>query len=159
LVIVFAVSQERIEMISNHPLKTPLEILSDMRWLEGAWRGDFEGTPFEAIYSGPDGGAIISVSKEYHQGKRCFFEFEKFLVEGDTIVMTPYPNGEKSDSFPLKSYDINLKQAIFENKAHDFPTTFSYRRLSSDTLLIVVSGIENGKLRELTARLTRISNL
>jgi hypothetical protein len=156
VIIVISVSLERIEMFSNNQLKTPDEILSDMRWLEGAWRGDFEGTPFEAIYSGPDGGAIISISKEYHKGKRCFYEFEKFLIEADTVVMTPYPNGEKSDSFPLLNYDMNLKAAIFENKAHDFPTTFSYRRLSSDTLLIVVSGIENGKMRELTARLIRI---
>ena len=143
-------------MISNNPLKSPNEILSDMRWLEGAWRGDFEGTPFEAIYSGPDGGAIISISKEYHEGKRCFYEFEKFLIERDTVVMTPYPNGEKSDSFPLLNYDMNLKAAIFENKERDFPTTFCYRRLSPYTLLIVVSGIENGKMRETTARLTRI---
>lgn len=136
---------------------TPREILADMRWLEGAWRGEFAGSPFEAIYSSPEGDAILSLSKEFHGNEPGFIEFEKFQIEDGKVVLTPYPDGEKSDSFPLLRYDASAKSAVFENLAHDFPTRIAYRLLSPETLVISVSGEVKGELREFIATLAKVS--
>lgn len=131
------------------------EILSEMTWLAGNWSGTFDGKPFEASYTSPNGGVIMSVSKEFGDKEPCFFEFEKFEIIDDTLNMTPYPSGNKSDNFPLIDYNKELKRAIFENKNHDFPTTFVYQRVSPDTLEITVSGEMKGKLTEFKAILTK----
>jgi len=124
------------------------DIIKDMSWLAGHWSGTFEGKPFEAIYTSPTGGVIMSVSKEFGDSEPCFFEFEKFELLNDTLVMTPYPSGEKSDDFPLIDYSRKDKRAVFENKNHDFPTTFMYTRTSDDSLKIIVSGEIKGERRE-----------
>lgn len=136
-------------------LKSHRAILDNMTWLEGSWSGTFDNNPFEATYSSPKGGAILSISKDFGDSVNCFFEFEKFHIIDDTLCMTPYPSGKQSDNFPLKEYDQENKRAIFENMAHDFPTTFIYQRTSPDTLVITVSGNLKEKPTEFKAILTK----
>ena len=130
--------------------------VSDLSWLEGTWRGRIGGRDFEAHYTGVEGGQILSASKYTEEGKPAGFEFERFEQRGDTLILTPYPEGQSSDSFPLADYDAENRRAVFENLAHDFPTRISYQRLSRDRLTILVSGpAEDGKEQVLTYALRR----
>jgi hypothetical protein len=130
--------------------------VSDLSWLEGTWRGRVGGRDFEAHYTGADGGQILSASKYTAEGKPAGFEFERFEQRGDTLVLTPYPEGESSVSFPLAEYDSRTRRAVFENLAHDFPTRISYQRAAKDRLTILVSGPgEDGKEQVLTYSLNR----
>jgi len=108
-------------------MNDPHKIIQEMNWLAGSWHGDFEGSEFETHYTTPRGGVIISVSKEFNSdtSSSCFFEFEKFEVKGDSVYMTPYPNGKMSDSFGMIEYDNQAQKAVFENKNHSFPTNLS----------------------------------
>lgn len=45
------------------------EILAGMNWLEGAWRGTSGRNVFEACYTSPEGGEILSCSKEIADGR------------------------------------------------------------------------------------------
>lgn len=120
--------------------------VSDLSWLEGVWRGRVGGRDFETRYTGADGGQILSASKYTERGKPAGFEFERFEQLGDTIVLTPFPEGESSVSFPLAEYDARSRRATFENLAHDFPTRITYQRVAEDSLNILVSGPgEDGK--------------
>jgi hypothetical protein len=132
-------------------LESHRTILDDMTWLEGNWAGTFDSNPFEAAYTSPKGGVIMSTSKDFGDTLNCFFEFEKFALIGDTLNMTPYPAGKQSDNFPLIDYDKERMRAVFENKNHDFPTTFVYQRTAPDTLEIIVSGELKGKQTEYKA--------
>jgi hypothetical protein len=130
--------------------------LSDLSWLEGVWRGKIGGREFEAHYTGVDGGQILSASKYTENGKPAGFEFERFEQQGDTLVLTPFPEGKSSVSFPLTEYDPKAKRVVFENLAHDFPTRISYQRTSGNRLTILVSGPgEDGKEQVLTYDLQR----
>ena len=130
--------------------------VSDLSWLEGTWRGRIGGRDFEAHYTGVEGGQILSASKYTEEGKPAGFEFERFEQRGDTLILTPYPEGQSSVSFPLADYDAENRRAVFENLAHDFPTRISYQRLSRDRLTILVSGpAEDGKEQVLTYALRK----
>ena len=130
--------------------------VSDLSWLEGVWRGRIGGREFEAHYTGVDGGQVLSASKYTEGGKPAGFEFERFEQQGDTLMLTPFPEGKSSVSFPLAEYDGKAKRAVFENLAHDFPTRISYQRAAGNRLTILVSGPgEDGKEQVLTYNLER----
>jgi hypothetical protein len=130
--------------------------ISDLSWLEGIWRGEIGGRDFEARYSGTDGGQILSASKYTEKGHPAGFEFERFEQRGDTLLLTPFPEGKSSVSFPLAEYDSKTRRAVFENLAHDFPTRISYQRVAKDRLTILVSGPgEDGNQQVLTYALEK----
>jgi hypothetical protein len=130
--------------------------ISDLSWLEGTWRGSVGGRSFEAHYTSPEGGQILSASKYTEDGKPAGFEFERFEQRGDTLVLTPFPEGKSSADFPIADYDPRGRRAVFENLAHDFPTRISYQRSAKDRLTILVSGPgEDGQEQVLTYALQR----
>jgi hypothetical protein len=130
--------------------------ISDLSWLQGIWQGRIGGRDFEAHYTGAEGAQILSASKYTENGKPAGFEFERFEQRGDSLVLTPFPEGKSSVSFPLVEYDARNRRAVFENLAHDFPTRISYQRVANTRLTILVSGAgEDGKEQILTYNLTR----
>jgi hypothetical protein len=130
--------------------------ISDLSWLEGTWHGQVGGRNFEAHYTGPEGGQILSASKYTKEGQPAGFEFERFEQRGDTLVLTPYPEGNSSVPFPVAEYDSKSRRVVFENLGHDFPTRISYQRVAKDRLTILVSGPgEDGNEQVLTYALRR----
>jgi len=130
--------------------------IRDLAWLEGTWRGEIGDRMFEARYSGPDGGQVLSASKYIKDGKAAGFEFERFEQQGDSLVLTPFPEGKSSVSFRLAELDAKARRAVFENPDHDFPTRISYQRVARDQLTILVSGPgEDGSEQVLTYALRR----
>ena len=130
--------------------------INDLSWLEGTWRGELGGRQFETHYTGVDGGQILSASKYTENGAPAGFEFERFEQRGDTLLLTPFPEGKASVSFPIAAYDAGQRRAVFENLAHDFPTRISYQRVAKNRLTILVSGPgEDGSEQVLTYALTR----
>lgn len=130
--------------------------VSDLSWLEGNWQGAIGGRDFEARYTGADGGQILSASKYTEDDRPAGFEFERFEQQGDTVMLTPYPEGKSSVTFKLVELDSKGRRALFENLAHDFPTRISYQRVADNKLTILVSGPgEDGKEQVLTYSLTR----
>jgi uncharacterized protein DUF6265 len=114
--------------------------IRDLAWLEGTWRGTIGDRDFEARYSGADGGQVLSASKYTKDGVAAGFEFERFEEQGDSLVLTPFPEGKSSVTFRLAELDVKGQRAVFENLAHDFPTRLSYQRVANDRLTILVSG-------------------
>ena len=122
---------------------SPKHDIHALSWLSGEW--EMEG--FKAHYTSPEGGQIFSVSRYFKDANLTFFEFEQFHMKDGSLHVTPYPKGEKSDSFKLVNFDPNIKKAVFQNPEHDWPKELSYERVSDDRLLILVSGPQNGKMR------------
>jgi hypothetical protein len=134
----------------------PPPTISDLSWLEGTWRGQIGSRQFETRYTSAEGGQILSVSKYTENGAPAGFEFERFEQRGDTLLLTPFPEGISSVSFPLSEYVAATRRAVFENLAHDFPTHISYQRVARDRLTIIVSGPgEDGNEQVLTYALKR----
>jgi hypothetical protein len=155
---VFAATLVLLASSASPPPRFPAAppLLSELSWLEGSWRGSIGGREFLAHYTGAEGGQILSASKYTEAGKPAGFEFERFEQRGDSLVLTPFPEGKASVSFSLVEYDPQHRRAVFENLAHDFPTRISYHRPERNRLTILVSGpAEDGKEQVLTYSLIR----
>ena len=156
-----AVMLPMVVLLSSHTylptrLRSYPPSIHDLRWLEGTWRGDIGDRQFEARYTSAEGGQILSASKYTKDGKPAGFEFERFEEQGDSLVLTPFPEGKSSVSFRLAELDPKGRRAVFENLDHDFPTRLSYQRVEDGKLLILVSGPgEDGQDLVLTYALTR----
>jgi hypothetical protein len=129
---------------SPEPKMTDLADVSRLAFLQGTWRNAW----FEATYTSPEGGMVLSVNKEFREGKVAFFEVERFDVRDGRVTMQPFLNGKQAPvSFPL--VELVGDRAHFRNAAHDFPQDLVYERVAPDRLLIVLNGVEDGKAREL----------
>ncbi len=139
----------------------PVARLADLAWLAGHWRGTLaNGATFEAHYTGPDGGAIVSASKEVRHWRIAAFELELFFEREGRVIYRPFPNGKRSEhDFPLVSYETGDggARAVFENKEHDFPQTFVFALAAPDQLIITLAGPgKDGNIRRLQFDLRRV---
>lgn len=138
---------------------TPTPRIADLGWLAGHWLGTLaNGATFEAHYTGPDGGTIVSASKEVRGGRTVAFELEVFSEENGRVVYQPFPHGQRSPhAFPLVSFDPGTKCAVFENKEHDFPQSFEFSQPTPDSLVITLRGPgRDGRTREIRYALRRV---
>jgi hypothetical protein len=114
--------------------------LAVLDWLQGAWRTAEGSSTWETTYTSPEGGEILSATKEISGGKVVTYDFERFFEKDGKVVLTPFPHGRKSLDFPLEKYDAAAKRAVFTNAANDFPSTFTYERPSEGQLKITLEG-------------------
>lgn len=136
----------------------PAQVLASLGWLEGRWAGKTsDGEDFEAIYSSPTGGVILSINKMLANGQLLFTEFERFEVADGEVVMTPFPDGQRACTFALTSHDGAAKRAVFENPKNDFPKRIVYERAADDRLHIEVEGDQGGRAVKLVLDLKRSS--
>ena len=97
------------------------------------------GGRFEAHYSTPDGGRILSHSRLFADGRERYYEFEVFEPHGELVQLLPFPKGKPATGFMLKSHDPVARKASFENPDKDFPTRIVYERVADDNLVITLS--------------------
>ncbi len=129
--------------------------IEKLNWLEGHWKGVVGKNSFEAIYSGYEGGRILSISKEIRKdGSLVFAEFEEFRKIDGKIRMTPFVNGKKLSVFTLTGVDN--RRAVFENLQNDFPSRIVYYLKSCKNLVIILTGAEKGKTLKVIYNLKRV---
>jgi hypothetical protein len=129
-------------LISSTPAHAAATLVSDLGWLAGNWiGGSSEGTLYESHYSTPNGGVIVSASKETRNGRTVSTDFEIFYQKEGRIIFQPCPNGTKSpSSFPLVTFETLSRRAVFENREHDFPQVFIFEQPAADALRITLEG-------------------
>ena len=118
--------------------------IADMSWLAGEWSGDMWGGRYEAYYTTPEGGMIISHSKLMKGEQESFYEFEVFESRDDGIYLQPFPGGRKAVGFDLVEHVEADRRAVFENPDKDYPTRIVYHRVSDDELVITLSDPHGG---------------
>jgi hypothetical protein len=126
--------------------------ITSLSFLEGTWKGTFEGERFETSYSSPAGGKVVSWSKGFSGEKAMFFELEVFEERGGSVVVTPYPDGNRAQTFTLVS--LEGERAVFESPDSAFPRRLVYERVATDRLRFVVSGERDGKKVEWRVEVT-----
>ena len=119
--------------------------IEDLDFLEGAWFGTDGNAEWEAVYTGPLGGEVLSASKEIRGERVVTRDFERFHVRDGRLTLTPFPNGRQSLDFPLIELDAEERRAVFENAENDFPSRFTYHRVEDERLLIRLEGESGGK--------------
>jgi hypothetical protein len=136
------------------PAASSVAPITSLAFLEGTWTGTADGERFEASYSSPSGGKIVSWSKGFAGDKVAFFELEVFEEKNGTLIVTPFPDGKRAASFKLAS--LEGEKAVFTNPKNAFPRDIVYERVSKDELRFLVSGEQGGQKVEWRFELRRV---
>jgi hypothetical protein len=135
---------------ADPPAEEPRRGIAALGWLEGAWRSaDEKGTVWEACYSSPEGGEIVSATKQIKGGKVTLYDFERFREVDGKVVLTPFPHGKASVDFtmadaPSRPGEPAPKRAIFVNLEHDFPQRMKYELTADGKLEITLVADKDG---------------
>jgi hypothetical protein len=115
-------------------------------FLAGHWRSETDGKISEEVWLAPKAGLMVGTNREV-SGDSAFFEFLRIEWRDGKPVYVAQPLGRPPTEFIATSYSDS--DALFENEAHDFPKSITYRRTAPDRLEAEAKGIENGKEKTL----------
>lgn len=119
---------------------TPNQV--DLDWLAGHWLSDKDGRQVEEVWTKQGGGIMLGMNRSVATNRRASFEFLRVEFRSDGVFYVASPGGKTPTEFKL--IESTAKLARFENPAHDFPKTITYR-LSNNTLQAKIEGTINGK--------------
>lgn len=108
--------------------------ITRLQWLSGCWQ--LQGAPSGSgeQWSSLAGGTLLGSSRTVRDGQTVGFEFMQLRQHADgRLVFTALPNGRDSTDFSATRVDAD--NAVFENKANDFPQRIHYRRVDDQHLL------------------------
>lgn len=140
---------------SSRAEEAPDSKIAALAWMAGDWVGTMGGTRFEALYTDPAGGTILSTSKHFRGDAVGFFEFERFVEQDGEVVLVPYPAGRASVEFRLVDFDPAVRRARFVNPEHDFPQELTYALDDDGVFRIVLTGERRGAPSRLEVELRR----
>ncbi|MFT4542797.1 MAG: hypothetical protein ACI841_002419 [Planctomycetota bacterium] len=126
-----------------------------MDWLAGTWSGPMWDGTFEAHYSTPAGGRILSHSRLFLEDQVRFYEFEVFEFRNEVATLAPHPQGKALVGFELSELSDSERKATFENPDKDFPTRIVYHRVDDDQLVITLTDPHGESDRVETFKLQR----
>ncbi len=131
-----------LNLMTSQPATAKLD---DLRFLQGAWSVERNGTITEEFWSALRGGTMMGAGRTIKGDKTVFFEHLRIEQRGDDIFFVGQPKGQQPTDFKLVSFDG--KRAVFENPQHDFPTKVIYEKIDDDTLRASIEGVQNGQKR------------
>lgn len=115
-------------------------------WLLGNWEN-----------KSPDGHLLESwkkindslfIGESYFIKGKDTLHFEKIQMKqkGEALFYIAAVKGQNNDKpVTFKHNDTIEKQLVFENPKHDFPQKIVYSQITKDSIIIQISGIQQGK--------------
>ena len=123
-----------------------------LSWLAGTWVQEKDGVVVRETWLAPRDGAMGGVGQTNRPGRKPFIEHVKITAEPGGVTFTALLPGQPPTAFVLLPGQDG--EAVFENKAHDFPQRVFYRRCGDD-LCAGVEGVVKGEPRREEWRYTR----
>jgi hypothetical protein len=112
--------------------------LDQLRWLAGCWEQRSGQRVTLEMWMPPAGDLMLGASRTVAGGATREFEQLRLQAQGDRLVYTALPSGQREASF--ESTQISDSSLTVENPAHDFPRRIAYRRRGADSLVARVEG-------------------
>jgi hypothetical protein len=115
-------------------------------WLLGNWEnksddGDLLETWTKVNDSVYDGESYFIKGKD-----TLHFEKIQMKQKGEALYYIATVKGQNNDKpVTFKHNDTIQKQLVFENPKHDFPQKIVYSQITKDSIVIEISGIQQGK--------------
>lgn len=135
--------------------------LSDIRkadWLIGTWENKTSrGIIFETWTKMSDN-ELFGKSYFINEKDTVVFETIRLVQETDGLFYIPTVKNQ-NDGLPVRfaAKSISETQLVFENPQHDFPQVISYTKITPDSLVAEISGVNNGQERKLTFPMKRVN--
>jgi hypothetical protein len=127
--------------------------LDDFHWLVGEWVEVKAGVTTRETWTGPKDGALTGVGETIAAGRPTSTEHMKITIEPAGPTFTALLAGQPPTPFVL--VPGKPRQAVFENKAHDFPQRVIYRACGAD-LCARIEGRMGGKSHAESWRYRRV---
>jgi len=116
--------------------------VAKLEWLAGTWMQEKDGVTVRETWLAPKDGVMAGVGQTNRSGRKPFVEYVKISAEPAGATFTAMLPGQAPTPFVLLPGPDG--EAVFENKAHDFPQRVIYRRCGED-LCARVEGIQRGR--------------
>lgn len=139
--------KENTEETTSAPVAAAPNKMAATEWLIGSWG---HTTPEGALSEKWE-----KVNDSVMHGESYFVVGGKDTVFAETVALTsekgklsytvkvPGQNNEKPVRFDLTS--STESQLVFENPQHDYPNKIVYNKITNDSLVAEISGIQKGK--------------
>src|SRR3954467_10378160 len=116
--------------------------LADIAWIGGHWGLSNDHLTIEEAWPTPPGGMMLGVERTILRDKNRVVEFEFLRIEErvDGIFYVAQPNGQPPTDFKLVRGSTS--QAVFENRAHDFPKRVTYLKNADGS---VTASVDDGE--------------
>lgn len=131
----------------NHELaskvNTPIE---KANWLIAAWGNTTKEGNLTETWTKQNDSTLVGESFLIKDNDTLFSENMLIAQKDDSLYYIPTvknQNEGKPVSFQLTSITDNT--LVFENPKHDFPQKITYTKITNDSLVAEISGIQNGK--------------
>ena len=131
----------------------PADDVAKLDWLAGTWSQTRGQAVVRETWLAPRDGAMGGVGQTSRPGKPPLIEFMKITAEPAGATFTAVLPGQPPTPFVLLPGKDG--EAMFENKAHDFPQRVFYRRCGED-LCAGIEGEVKGELKRQEWRYTRV---
>ena len=131
----------------------PPEGVGKLAWMAGEWLQVKDGSLVQEAWLLPTGGTTSGVGQTYAKGGKVSVEFMTITNDRAGVTFTAMLRGQPSTPFVLLADSPD--EAVFENKAHDFPQRVIYRRCGAE-LCGRIEGTIGGKLKFEEWRYTRV---
>jgi hypothetical protein len=115
-------------------------------WLVGKWENNSENGNLSETW--------IKVSDSIFKGQSYFIKGKdtlhseqiKLEQKGEDLFYISTIKGQNNDEpITFSQNDTIEKQLVFENPKNDFPQTINYSKITNDSIVIQISGIQQGK--------------
>jgi hypothetical protein len=120
----------------------PADDLARLDWIAGSWIEDKDGVTTRETWLPPLGGAMAGAGQTNRGAGPPRVEHMKITAEPGGATYTAIVPGQPPTPFVLLPGKDG--EAVFENKAHDFPQRVIYRRCGED-LCARIEGVLKGR--------------
>jgi len=127
--------------------------VAKLSWMAGGWVQDRDGGVVQETWLAPRDGVMAGVSQTNRPGRKPFVEHMTISAEAAGVTFTALLPGQPPTAFVRIGSGEN--EAVFENKAHDFPQRVFYRRCGED-LCAGIEGVVKGEPKREEWRYRRV---
>ena len=120
----------------------PPDPVARLGWMAGTWVQQTGGETVREMWLPPRDGATAGATLTTRPGKPPVAEYAKITLEPAGVTYTALVGGQPPTPFVLRPGKPG--EAVFENKAHDFPQRVIYRRCGAG-LCARIEGAMGGK--------------
>jgi len=145
---IFVIGCKNEKQIEVFGVKSKMKYLQleKVQWFMHSWENLSKESDFREIWTKKND-STYSAKSFVTVGKDTVFSEEVEVIErNDSLFYKVAVKGQNSDkavAFYMTKADEN--EVVFENPKHDFPTKIKYTKITNDSIVATVSGIQNGK--------------
>lgn len=133
---------------------SPRAKISDVKWLEGYWKGQIWGGQAEELWSGPSAGSMMASFKFAADNEVNFYEIITLFEQDETLVLRLKHFSAELKGWEDKDQYMEFKLVKLADNSAYFDG-YTYRLVSPNELHVFVVMEENGELHETKFVFTR----